>query len=55
MRQEAEVDGNVSFKSFDLQGLCLKNKKKKNYETANGYVICAFSRIVCALPFSLTK
>jgi hypothetical protein len=43
MRQDAEIDGKISFKGFDLRCLSLKKKKKnnnnnnnnsKNYETS---------------------
>jgi hypothetical protein len=43
----------ISFKTFELRDFGLK--KKKNYETACGYVICAFSRIGCVVPLSVTK
>lgn len=44
MRQDAEVDGKISFKGFDLRDLSLKKKENKNnnnknYETSCSYVI----------------
>jgi hypothetical protein len=60
MRQDAEVDGKISFKGFDLRGLSLKKKNSNNKnneicETSCSYAILYFSLIAFVLALSVAK